>query len=209
MSHKLLNKQKLHRLLKNNLHPNSIFKNKRGLGAPVGNLIILMAAVILSTTVVLYATNVTSSQVQKEKLYITTSHIWYVDSTVSIAAVGICDTGPTDIVISQFNVKGLQCEWNGTENYILFTKINGTLPGDLPLIPLDDLSDKSETISIGSSPFEFTATSEGLTIKSGQSLALYAVIPNKVMVYDLATPIRIVISTTQGVYCTETLVQST
>ncbi len=188
----------------------SLFRNKRGLGAPVGNLIILMAAVILSTTVVLFATNVTSSQVQKEKLYIATSHVWYVNSTISIAAVGICDTGPTDIVVSQLNVKGLQCEWNGETNYVLYSKINGTLPGDLPLVTLETIARAANaSIPIGSESYVFTLASEGLTIKSGQSLAFYAVIPNRVMVYDLSTPLRMVISTTQGVYCTETLVQTT
>jgi hypothetical protein len=190
------------------MHKSRLFGNKRGLGAPVGNLIILMAAVILSTTVVLFATNVTTSQVQKEKLYITTSHVWYLNSSTSIAAVAICDTGPTDIVITKLDVKGLQCEWNGSSNYVLYCKINGTMPGDLPLI-VDLTNTQNSTISIGNQLHEFTVAGEGLTIKSGWSLAFYAVIPNRVMVYDLSTPLRMVISTTQGVYCTETLVQST
>ena len=109
-----------------------LLKNKKALGAPVGNLIILVAAVILSTTVVLFATNVTSSSVQKEKMYISTSHIWYINSSTSIAAIAICNTGPTDIVLNKINVKGLQCEWNGTANYVAYCKINGTMPGDLP-----------------------------------------------------------------------------
>ena len=185
-----------------------LLRNKRALGAPVGNLIILMAAVILSTTVVLFATNVTTSQVQKEKMYITTSHVWYINSTTSIAAVAICDTGSTDIVITQLNVKGLQCDWNGTENYVLYCKINGTMPGDLPL-DTDISNAANATIDIANQPYTFTAAGEGLSIKSGESLAFYAVIPNRVMVYDLSTPLRMVILTTQGVYCTETLVQTT
>jgi hypothetical protein len=194
----------------------TLWGNRRGLGAPVGNLIILMAAVILSTTVVLFATNVTTSQVQKEKMYITTSHVWYVNSSVSIAAVGICDTGPTDIIISQLNVKGLQCEWNGTTNYVLYNKTDGALPGDLPYptalstwISTNAEKDAGFSAPIGSSDYNFVEASEGLTIKSGQSIAFYAIIPDRVMVYDLSTPLRMVISTTQGVYCTETLVQTT
>ncbi len=184
-----------------------LFRNKRGLGTPVSNLIILMAAVILSTVVVLFATNVITSQVQKEQLYITTSHVWYINSTTSIAAVGICDTGSTDVVITQLNVKGLQCDWNGTDNYIVYCKINGTMPGDLPLVT--SLSNTADTtVQIGNQPYDFAVASEGLTIKSGQSIAFYAVVPNCIMIYDLATPITMVISTTQGVYFTETLVQT-
>ncbi len=189
-------------------HKPRLFRNNRALGTPVSNLIILIAAVILSTTVVLFATNVTTSQVQKEKVFITTSHVWYINSTTSIAAVTICNTGPTDIVITKLDVKGLQCEWNGTDSFVLYCKTNGTMPGDLPMMT-DLTSTQNTTISIGNQPFEFTVAGEGLTFKSGWSIAFYAVVPNRVMVYDLATPLRMVISTTQGVYCTETLVQST
>ena len=185
-----------------------LFRNKRGLGTPVSNLIILMAAVILSTIVVLFATNVITSQVQKEKLYITTSHVWYINSTTSIAALGICDTGSTDVVITQLNVKGLQCNWNGTDNYIVYCKINGTMSGDLPFVT--NLSNNATTtVDIGNQPYNFTVASEGLTIKSGQSIAFYAVLPNCIGVYDLSTPVTIVISTTQGVYFAQTLVQTT
>ena len=184
-----------------------LFRNKRGLGTPVSNLIILMAAVILSTIVVLFATNVITSQVQKEKLYITTSHVWYINSTTSITALGICDTGSTDVVITQLNVKGLQCNWNGTDNYIVYCKINGTMSGDLPFVT--NLSNNATTtVDIGNQPYNFTVASEGLTIKSGQSIAFYAVLPNCIGVYDLSTPVTIVISTTQGVYFAQTLVQT-
>ncbi len=193
---------------RSSLNMRRLFRNKRGLGTPVSSLIILMAAVILSTVVVLFATNVITSQVQKEKLYITTSHVWYINSTTSIAAVGICDTGPTDIIITQLNVKGLQSAWNGTDNYIVYCKINGTMPGDLPLVT--SLSNTAATtVDIGKQPYDFTVASEGLTIKSGQSIAFYVVIPNRIMTYDLSTPLTMVISTTQGVYFTATLVQTT
>jgi hypothetical protein len=185
-----------------------LLKSKRGLGAPVGNLIILVAAVILSTTVVLFATNVTTSQVQKEKLYIATSHVWYVDDTTSIAAIAISNTGPTDIVLNKIDVKGLQCEWNGETNYVAYCKINGIMPGDLPFV--SEISNtENTTITIAGQPYDFTVASEGLTVKSGNSVAFYIVIPDRILIYDLSTPVRMVITTTQGVYCTETIVQST
>ncbi len=194
--------------MNNHFSMRRFLRNKRALGAPVGNLIILVAAVILSTTVVLFATNVTSSQVQKEKMYIATSHIWYVNSTTSVAAIAICDTGPTDIVLNKIDVKGLQCEWNGTSNYVAYCKINGTMPGDLPFTT-DISQSENTTITIANKDYDFQIAGEGLTIKSGYSLAFYIVVPNRVMVYDLSTPLRMVITTTQGVYITETLVQTT
>jgi hypothetical protein len=169
--------------------------SKWGLGAPVGNLIILVAAVVLSTTVVLFAINVTSSQVQKEKLYIPVSHVWYSNSSVSVAAIAISDTGATDIVLSKIDVKGLQCQWNGTSNYVVYAKINGTMPGDMPFINSIDRSGNT-TVTIGDQTYEFETATEGLTIQSGWTLAFYIIIPNRVMIYDLSTPLRMVISTT-------------
>ena len=184
-----------------------LIKSKNALAAPIGNLIIILAAVILTTTVVLFATNVTTSQLQKEKMYIITSHVWYVNSNSSIAGVAICNTGPSDIVLTQLNVKGLQCQWNGTSNYVLYCKINGTLPGDLSLVT-NLTNSGTNTIPIAGIPCAFDVAGEGLTIKSGMTIAFYTVIPDRIMIYDLATPVRIVITTTQAVYCTETLVQT-
>jgi hypothetical protein len=183
-----------------------LLRNKRALGAPVGNLIILVAAVILSTTVVLFATNVTSSQVQKEAVFIPSSHVWYINSTSSIAAVAITNTGPTDVVLTKFDVKGLQCQWNGTDNYVIYTKVNGTLPGDLPYAAITNT--ENVTIAVGGTDFVFAPAEAGLTLRSGWTMAFYVSLPNRIMLYDLATPVRMLITTTQSVYCTETLVQT-
>jgi len=185
-----------------------LLKSKRGLSAPVSNLIILVAAVLLSTVVVVYAVNLTTSQVQKEKVYIAATHIWYVNNAESIAAIGISNIGPTDIVLTQISVDGLQCEWNGTANYVVYCKIDGSIPGDLPLAQ-DISSTANTTISIGGRPYQFAPAQEGLTIKSGWSMAFYVVVPNLISIYDLSTPVEMTISTAQGVYFTETLVQST
>jgi len=110
--------------------------------------------------------------------------------------------------LNKIDVKGMQCDWNGTNNYVIYCKINGTMPGDLPYI--DDINREGvTTVSVGGKPFDFEPASEGLTIQSGWTIAFYIVVPNRVMVYDLSTPLRMVITTTQGVYCTETLVQTT
>ena len=185
-----------------------LLKSKRGLSAPVSNLIILVAAVLLSTVVVVYAVNLTTSQVQKEKVYIAATHIWYVNNAESIAAIGISNIGPTDIVLTQISVDGLQCEWNGTTNYVVYCKIDGSIPGDLPLAQ-DISSTANTTISIGGRPYQFAPAQAGLTIKSGWSMAFYVVVPNLISIYDLSTPVEMTISTAQEVYFTETLVQST
>ena len=191
-----------------NFNLRRLLKSKRALGTPVANLIILVAAVLLATVVVAYAVNLTTSQVQKEKVYIATTHIWYLNNTESVAAIGITNIGPTDIVLTQINIDGLQCQWNGTNNYVAYCAINGTIPADLPLV--EDISNTGNTtITIGGQNYNFFVASEGLTIKSGWSVAFYIVVPNLISIYDLSTPVQMTINTAQGVYFTDTLVQST
>jgi len=185
-----------------------LFWNKRALGTPVANLIILVAAVLLATVVVAYAISLTTSEVQKEKVYIATTHVWYVNSVESEAAIGISNIGSTDVVLTQINVDGLQCQWNGTTNYVVYCVVKGPIPGDLPFV--EEISNTANTtIAVGGQSFVFTAAGEGLSIKSGYSVGFYIVIPNLISIYDLSTPVQMTINTAQGVYFTETLVQST
>jgi hypothetical protein len=87
--------------LQRHLTSRRFLRNTKALGAPVGNLIILIAAVALSTTVVLFAFNVTSNQVQKESLYIAGSTL-----DPEKAVISVVNTGPTSIRITQITIKG-------------------------------------------------------------------------------------------------------
>jgi hypothetical protein len=145
--------------------------------------------------------------VQKEKVYVDSTHVWYINPETSLAAIAITDTGPTDVVITKINIKGLQTQWSGDTNYVVYCKINGTMPGDLQYAANIDPAGTT-TINIAGQPYDFTVANEGLTIQSGCSIAFYVAVPNTIMQYDLSEPIRMVISTTQTVYCTETQVQT-
>ena len=144
-------------------HKPRLFGNKRGLGAPVGNLIILMACVILSTTVVIFATNVTSNQVQKESLFIAGQTL-----DTEKAVISIVNTGPTSIRVSQITIKG--------DKFTNYTSSPGIENG----------------LAKGNS----TVLSLNLTA-------------NLVTTNDIGRPITIIVTTTQGAYFTETLVQAT
>jgi hypothetical protein len=146
-----------------NLNRRRFIWNKRAIGAPVGNLIILVAAVVLSTTVVLFAVNVTSNQVQKESLYIAAA---YLDADK--AELTIVNTGPTSIRVSQITIKG-----DRFSNYT-----------------------SNPEITTG--------------LAKGESTTLTVTLPeNLITINDVGRPITIVVSTTQGAYFIETLVQAT
>jgi hypothetical protein len=184
-----------------------LMKSTRALGTPVANLIVLTAAVLLTTTVTLFAVNVTSSQVQKENMYITRTHLWYLNSNQSIGAVVAINTGATDIVLNKIAVKGLECAWNGTYNFIVYNKTDQVPSDDLPFVSNFTTSGPN-TVPIGNEDYIFEVAGEDLTLKSGWTMMFYIVIPERLMVYDLGLPVRMVISTTQSAYCTEILVQT-
>jgi len=191
-----------------NLSLRRLLRSKRALGTPVANLIILVAAVLLATVVVVFAVNLTASEVQKEKVFITTTHIWYVSGDESVAAIGISNIGPTDIVLTQINVNGLQCQWDGTTNYVVYCENDGSFPGDLPSVQTIS-NTQNTTITIGGQPYDFAPASIGLTVKSGWSIAFYVVLPpNLISIDNLSTPVLITINTSQAAYFTETIVQS-
>jgi hypothetical protein len=139
-----------------------LLNNKRALGAPVGNLIIIIAAVALSTTVVLFAINVTSNQVQKESLFIAGATL-----DTEEAEISVVNTGPTSIRISQITIKG--------EKFANYT----------------------------SSPEIGTGLARG-----NSTVLTVELIENLVTENDVGRPVTIIVSTTQGVYFTETLVQA-
>ncbi len=145
------------------LNLRGLFNNKKGLGAPVGNLIILAAAVVLATTVVLYAVNVTSNQVQKESLYVAGATL-----DTEQAVISVTNTGPTSIRITQITIKG------------------------------DKFATYTSAPDIGT----------GL-VKGGSATLTVELTENLVTVNDVGRPITLVVSTTQGSYFIETLVQAT
>ncbi len=184
-----------------------LLRNNRAISSAVSNIILIVAAVLLSSVVVTFAATITTLKVQSEKLYIASENIWYVNSTTSIAAVEISNTGPTASVLTKIEVNGLQCQWNGTDSFVNYCEINGTFSGDLPFVDQSNNNGNS-TINIGGQLYTFTSATEGLTIAPGYSAAFYVVVPNAILVYDLATPVNIVITSSQAIYCTQTLVQS-
>jgi hypothetical protein len=182
-------------------------KSKGALETPVANLIILLATVLLASAVVIYAVNLTKAEALKEKVYISTSHIWYISDAESVAGLGISNIGPTSVLITQIEINGLESQWSGTTNYVVYCEVTGSFPGDLP--PVQTISNtQNTTITIGGQQFSFAVASAGLTVKSGWSIAFYIVLPNLISINDLSTPVTITLTTAQSAYFTETLVQS-
>jgi len=184
-----------------------ISKKTLAIATPVANLIILVVAVLLSGAVTYFATNVASTRVQQENLYLAKCHLWYKNSTSSVSCVSVVNTGSTDIVISKITVKGTVCTWNGTTSYVLYNKTSEVVPADLPYVSAFNKTG-TNTVQIGGENYDFVVAEENLILPPGWTLMFYMVNPGHVLVYDVGTPVRVTIFTSQSVYCTETIVEA-
>jgi hypothetical protein len=187
-------------------HLFNLFKNKRALSTAIATLMTLTATVVLSGGVVLYATNVSTSQMAREKLIMPSTHLWYINETSSVGGITITNTGTTDVIINKITVKGINCEWNASaSSFILYNKTSGAFPCDLRF---QDITSGTSTITLAGNPYVFEVATQGISLRSGASMALYLAVPINIMLYDMGQPIRVVITTTQSIYTAEANVES-
>jgi hypothetical protein len=164
------------------------FKNKRAMSSAIATLMTLTAAVVLSATVVLFATNVTAGEMSsKENVIIPTTHIWYIN-------------------INKITVKGIKCEWNeGNNSFVLYYKMTGAIQGDLPFV---DVVAPQSNVTIADQPCTLDVASQGLSVKAGTSMICYIALPGNIMIYDMGQSIHVSVLTTQAIYTVEASVEA-
>jgi hypothetical protein len=183
-----------------------IFFNKRAMSNAVSTLMTLTAAVALTGATVLVATNVSTNQLSNENVIVPTAHVWFINSTSSVGGIILTNSGQTDAIINKITINGANCLWNNqNDSFILYSKTVGPFSGDLPF---DDIALPEQTITIGGEPFQFQAADQGVSLKSGSSMALYVATPNNIMVYSMGQPVTVVIKTTQAIYTAQANVES-
>jgi len=168
-----------------------LLKNKRALSTVVTTLIILVVSVLLATVVTFYAINVTTTRVQEESLHLTKQHVWYSTSNATPtgeAALMVINTGGRDVVIDKITVRGQECDW-GNVYYNLTTPFTEDLPFLANLTVL-------------------TATTDDITLKSGETMVIYIDDPDSVALNDIGTTVGITIFTANAQYYKETNVEA-
>ncbi len=184
-----------------------LFRNKKALSTVVASLILLVVSVLLAGVASYFALNVAGSRVQQEKLYLSNVAVWYKNSTDSLASLLVTNTGETDIVLSKVTIKGQDSAWNGTETYVLFTKVEGILSASPNYVSTFNQTGTNQ-LNLDGTDYDFTVVSENLILQSGWTMLFFIVNPQKLIVYDVGTPVRVTISTGQALYATETIVKA-
>ena len=184
-----------------------LLRNKKALSTVVASLILLVVSVLLAGVASYFALNVAGSRVQQEKLYLSNVAVWYKNSTTSLGSLLVTNTGATDIVLSKVTIKGQESPWNGTQTYVLFTKIEGILAANLEYVSNFNKTGTNQ-LTLDGIDYDFDVVSENLILQSGWTMLFFIVNPHNLIVYDVGTPVRVTISTGQALYATETIVKA-
>ena len=182
-----------------------ILKNRLALSTVITTLIILVVSILLASVVTYFATNVVSTRVQEESLYVSKQHIWVNSNGVAEAAVMVTNNGGRDVVINKVSVRGQLCNWTN-----LFFAIadpvadKAALTADLayvtaPVAASDDLGLTATA----------NATSNALVLPSGATIVIYVNDPDSIGLNDIGLTVSIAIHTSQAVYYSETNIQAT
>ena len=184
-----------------------LFKNKKALSTVVASLILLVASVLLAGVASYFALNVAASRVQQEKLYLSNVAVWYENSNTSLGSLLVTNTGETDIVLNKVTIKGQESTWNGTESYVLYTKVEGLVSASVEYVSTFNQTG-TNVLNLDGTNYNFTVVSENLILQSGWTMLFFIVNPQNLIVYDVGTPLRVTISTGQALYATETIVKA-
>jgi len=180
-----------------------LIKSRMALSAIVTTLIILVIAVLLAGVVAYFSINVTSTRVQEENLVLSKRHVWFDEaSDTAQAAIMVINTGGRDVVVGKLTVRGQTVAWANV--FVAYTA--DTVSGDLPYKA--GLANNAH-ITIGGVDRVFTTASNGITLKSGETLIIYLKNPDSISVNDVGLTVSINLFTSQAMYYKETNVQGT
>lgn len=184
-----------------------LFRNKKALSTVVATLILLVVSVLLAGVGSYFAINVAGTRIQQEKLYLSSVSVWYENINSSLGGIIVTNTGATDVILSKVTIKGQDSTWNGTSTYVLYTKKEDIISANLEYVSNFNQTG-TNTLNIDGTTYNFTVVSENLILQSGWTMLFFVVNPGNLIVYDVGTPIRVMIVTGQALYATETVVKA-
>jgi hypothetical protein len=179
-----------------------VIKNRsRGLGEAVSTLILLVVAVLLTTVVAYYATNVTMTRTEMEEVRLTDDHVW-VNSSGAVGAFKLQNLGGRDLLIDKFSVRGVDSAWPDIYYYRVPT---GTIiEGNLNITSYATLSGASVLVD----GRNYTQADANIPLISSGELLIYVKGPGNIQQDDIGTTVSISVTTTNAQYINECNVES-
>jgi hypothetical protein len=180
-----------------------LLRNRLALSTVITTLIILVVSILLASVLTYYATNVVSTRVQEESLYVSKQHIWVNSNGVAEAAVMVTNNGGRDVVINKVSVRGQQSPWANVF-YAVAAKAADDLTVDLQYVT----APVAETNNLGLTDPAHQAT-KNLVLPSGSTMVLYVNDPDSVGLNDIGLTVSIALHSAQAVYYSEVNIQAT
>jgi len=196
-----------------------LLKNKYALSTVVTTLIILVISVLLASVVTYFAINVVSTRVQEESLSLTSTHIWLNPAAspgqpdYSIASVMVINTGGRDVVINKVAVRGQDCAWASSQQFICYSVTNQPVATDMYFQPTMASGTYPATQSFklnpgaGGSDYTFQYATTDLVLQSGYTMLIYVVNPDSITINDIGLTVSVTLYTAQAMYYREANVQ--
>jgi hypothetical protein len=182
-----------------------ILRNRLALSTVVTTLIILVVSILLASVLTYFATNVVSTRVQEESLYVSKQHIWVNPTGVAEAAVMVTNNGGRDVVINKVSVRGQQSDWTNVF-YAIADPVadKDALTADLAYVTAPVVATNNLGLTATAS-----ATTSNLVLPSGNTIVIYVNNPDSIGLNDIGLTVSIAIHTSQAVYYSETNIQAT
>jgi hypothetical protein len=179
-----------------------LLKNRHALSTVISTLIILVVSILLASVVTYYATNVVSTRVQEESLYVSKQHIWVNSNGDAEAAVMVTNNGGRDVVINKVAVRGQTSPWDDVF-YAIADNTLDDLTVDLeyvtfPVIATNDLGLTQTAI----------AATKNLVLPSGETMVIYVNSPDSIGLNDIGLTVGIAIHSAQAVYYSEVNIEA-
>ncbi len=178
-----------------------IKKNSRGLGEVVSTLILLVVAVLLTTVVAYYATNVTMTRTEMEEVRLTDDHVW-VNSSGAVGAFKLQNLGGRDLLIDKFSVRGVDSAWS--DIYYYRVPSGTVIMGSLNITSHASLTGSSVLID----GKNYTQSDADIPLISGGELLVYVRSPGNIQQDDIGTTVSISVTTKNAKYINECNVES-
>jgi hypothetical protein len=178
-----------------------LLKNRYALSTVVTTLIILVVSILLASVLTFFATNVVSTRVQEESLYVSKQHIWVTAAGVSEGAVMVTNNGGRDVVINKISVRGQASLWGDV--FYARAAAGDDLTADLDFVA---------TPVVATNDFGLTDTAHqattNLILPSGSTIVIYVNSPDSIGLNDIGLTVSIAIHSAQAVYYSEVNIQA-
>lgn len=170
-------------------------KNRQALTAVITTLILLVAAIVLSVSLTYYATNVSSSRGQEEALTISKAHVW-VNSTGSVGALMVRNTGSKDVVLDNIEVRGTSVPFAD----VYLWRATVIVTDDLEVTnAVMNTTASSVNITVQGASRLFDQANSQIPLPSGETVVLYLDSP-QISIIDIGQTTTISVHTTGATY---------